>query len=192
MIDREAGQSDGWEPRKGLLRVGLQPGSSPPAGSPHSSGGKSGTNQVGPWLGEGWPAFAAATRPAGEERHLRLPLRSWHRPHINVGYRSRTRMRRGRVNLSATGDTYLVGGFRRGRPAGSGRCSLPHFSTSRWRQIGLAAMRPNGSGKSGRVIYRAAVRLVTPSSSAISDGPTRFSDVITIVERIGSLRSSRT
>lgn len=86
-------------------------------------------------------------------------------------------------------DTYLVGGgLRPGRPVGSGRCSLHQFSTSRRRQIGLAAMRPNGSGKSERFRYRATVRLVTPNSSAISEGPTRSSEVITIVERIRWLR----
>ncbi len=51
-------------------------------------------------------------------------------------------------------------------------------------------MRPNGSGKSGRFMYRATVRLVTPNSSAISEGPTKSSDVITTVEPTGSLSGS--
>jgi hypothetical protein len=56
---------------------------------------------------------------------------------------------------------------------GSGRCFLAHLSTSTRCQTGPAASLANGSGKSGRLTYLAAVRSGTFKNLTISAKPSR-------------------
>lgn len=60
-----------------------------------------------------------------------------------------------------------------GRPCGRGSCRFAHRSTARGSQPRLRPSTTTGAGKSSRATYRQALRLLTPSSSAISFAPTR-------------------
>lgn len=60
-----------------------------------------------------------------------------------------------------------------GLPRGSGSDSVAHFRTCSRSQSRLPVTSAVGGGKSGRLTYRQAERLVTWSISAISGRPTR-------------------
>jgi hypothetical protein len=64
-------------------------------------------------------------------------------------------------------------GASRPRAPGSGRVARAHFSTSLPAHILLPRIRATGGGKVGCSTYRRALPRETPSSVAISGGPTR-------------------